>query len=188
MRKLVTDHLLSLDGYCGGPNGEINWFTFDEESQEWSRNLLRAAGAVVMGRRTYELLMQYWPTPQAMKNEPVITERLATLPKFVFSHTLKSSTWENSHFVQRPPNQVIKEMKQEKGGHILVIGSPTLLAEFWKQQLVDELNIRVQPIVVGKGLPLFPVSETRQNLALKECHRFQSGVSALRYEVVRTVI
>lgn len=186
MRKVVTDHLLSLDGFCGGPSGEIDWFKFDEESQEWSRNLLRAASAIVLGRRTYELFLQYWPTPQARENEPVITERLSTLPKFVFSKTLKSATWENTHFVGRPPAEMVKELKQESGGHVLIIGSPTLLAELWKHELVDEVHIRVQPIVLGKGLPLFPVSDTRQNLALKECRMFESGVAALRYEVVHT--
>ena len=102
MRKLVADHLLSLDGYSGGVNGEIDWFTFDEESQEWSRNLLRSASLIVMGRRSYELLMQYWPTPQAKKDEPVISERLTVLPKIVFSRTLEASTWENSQFERRP--------------------------------------------------------------------------------------
>jgi dihydrofolate reductase len=184
MRKLVTDHLLSLDGYCCGVNDEIDWFRFDEESQEWSRNLLRAAGSIVLGRRTYELLMQYWPTAQARKDEPVISENLTALPKLVFSRTLEFSIWENTQFVRRPVAEVIREMKQGSGRPILLIGSSSLLAELWKEQLVDELNVRVQPIVLGKGRPLFALSETRQNLAPRECRMFQSGVAALRYEVV----
>jgi dihydrofolate reductase len=185
MRKMVTDHLLSLDGFAGGVHGEIDWFTFDEESQEWSRNLLRAASLVVMGRRTYDLMMEYWPTPQAMKNEPVITERLTNLPKLVFSHARASSTWANSQFTSRPPAEVIREQKKENGGHILMIGSPNILAQLWNERLVDEVHLRIQPVVVGQGMPLFPKTETRQKLALQECHRYQSGVTALRYDVVR---
>jgi dihydrofolate reductase len=185
MRKLVTDHLLSLDGYCGGIHDEIDWFRFDEESQEWSRNLLRAAGAIVLGRRTYDLFMQYWPTPEAMKNEPVITERLAALPKIIFSRTVESSTWSHCQFTRRPPVEVVRELKQQDGGPILVIGSASILAAVWNERLVDELHLRIQPIVLGQGKPLFPNTETRQTLELKESHRYQSGVSAVRYEVVR---
>jgi len=185
MRKMVTDHLLSLDGYGCGFNDEIDWFRFDEESQEWSRNLLRAASMIVFGRRTYELMLEYWPTPQAMKNEPVITERLTALPKLVFSHSLKSSAWTNSQFTHRPPVEVIRELKQQNGGHILLIGSANLLAQLWDDQLVDELNLRIQPIVLGKGRPLFPSAENQQLLVPKECRLFTSGVTALRYEVAR---
>jgi dihydrofolate reductase len=185
MKKVVADHLLSLDGYASGVGDSIDWFTFDEESQEWSRNLLRAASLVIMGRRTYDLMMEYWPTPQAMKNEPVITERLTNLPKLVFSRTRTSSTWANSEFTSRAPAEVIRERRQENGGHILMIGSPNILAQLWDAQLIDELYLRIQPIVVGKGKPLFPQSDTRQKLELKESHRYQSGVTAVKYAVVR---
>ncbi len=185
MRKVVTDHLLSLDGYASGVGDAIDWFTFDEESQEWSRNLLRAASAIVLGRRTYDLFMQYWPTPEAMKNEPVITERLAALPKIIFSNTVTSSTWSHCQFTRRPPVEVVKELKQENGGHILVIGSVHILAQLWDEHLVDELHVRIQPMVLGKGKRLFPDTETRQRLELKESHKYQSGVTAVRYDVVR---
>lgn len=184
MRKLVTDHLLSLDGYGCGVGDAIDWFTFDEESQEWSRQLLRSASGIVLGRRTYDLFMQYWPTPEAMKNEPVITERLAALPKVIFSRTVESSTWANCQFTRRPPAEVVRELKQESGGPILIIGSANILAQLWNEHLVDELHVRIQPIVLGQGRRLFPDSENRQRLELRESHKYQSGVTAVRYGVV----
>jgi dihydrofolate reductase len=185
MREVVADHLLSLDGYFAGAKDEIDWFKFDEESLEWSRNLLRAAQSIVLGRRTYELFMQYWPTPQAKKDEPVISQLLTALPKFVFSRTLESPTWENSQVIRSSPAEAVREMKHGDGGHILLLGSANILSALWKEQLVDELNIRIQPIVLGKGRPLFPEPETRRILTLKECRMFQSGVAALRYAVGR---
>jgi len=184
MRKVVTDHLLSLDGYFGGPNGEIDWFGFDEESMEWSRTIMRAADSIVMGRRTFELMAQFWPTPSALEQEPYIAGRMRELPKIVFSRTLESSTWENTKFVRRPVAEVVREAKNETGGSILILGSSTILGPLWDEHLVDEVNVRIQPIVVGKGRPLFGESELRQPLALKESRQFQSGVTALRYEVV----
>lgn len=184
MRKLVTDNLLSLDGYSSGPNDEIDWFGFDEESLEWSRNLLRGAGSIVMGRRTYELFLQYWPTRRALQEEPTIARSLTELPKLVFSRTLTTSSWENTRFIPRPVAEVIREEKKGDGRYILFLGSASLLASLWKEQLVDELYLRIQPIVLGKGRPLFPVVEARQSLALKESRMFKSGVAALRYEVL----
>jgi dihydrofolate reductase len=184
MRKVVFDHLLSLDGYFGGAKDEIDWFAFDEESLEWSRKLLRAAGSIVMGRRTFELMARYWPTAEARKEEPYISERMTELPKLVFSRTLDKSTWENTKFVRRPLADVIREEKQGNGDHILVLGSSSIVAALWKEHLVDELHVRIQPVVLGKGRPLFPQSEARQPLVLKESRMFQSGVAALRYEVL----
>ncbi|MGC2288853.1 MAG: dihydrofolate reductase family protein [Thermoplasmata archaeon] len=185
MRKVVTDHLLSLDGYFGGPNGEIDWFGFDEESMEWSRTIMRAAGSIVMGRRTFELMAQFWPTQSALEQEPYISGRMRELPKIVFSRTLDSSTWEHTKFVSGPVAEVIREEKNEGDGSILLLGSSTILAPLWKEHLVDEVNIRIQPVVVGRGRPLFAESEVRQPLALKESRMFQSGVTALRYEVIQ---
>jgi dihydrofolate reductase len=185
MRNVVADHLLSLDGRFGGADGEIEWFAFDEESLEWSRNLLRAAGSIVMGRRTYELMAQYWPTAAARKEEPYISERMTELPKLMFSGTLDSSSWANTRFVRRPVPEVIREEKQGSGGHILLFGSSSILAALWGEHLVDELNIRIQPIVLGPGRALFPGVAARQPLAFKESRMFQSGVAALRYEVLR---
>jgi dihydrofolate reductase len=184
MRKVVSDHLLSLDGYFGGAKDEIDWFAFDEESLEWSRKLLRGAGSIVMGRRTFELMAQYWPTPQARKEEPYIAERMTELPKLVFSRTLDTTTWANTRFVRRPVADVIREEKQGSGGHIELLGSSSILALLWKEHLVDELNVRIQPMVLGKGRPLFLGVDARQPLALKESRMFHSGVAALRYEVL----
>ncbi len=184
MRELVTDNLISLDGYACGPKDEIDWFGFDEESLEWSRSLLRGAASIVMGRRTFELFLEYWPTPRARQEEPTISGYLTELPKLVFSRTLTASNWENTRFVPRPAGEAIREEKEKSGGYLLFLGSANLLAALWKDQLVDELNIRIQPIVLGTGRPLFPTVEARRNLALKESRMFASGVAALRYRVL----
>jgi dihydrofolate reductase len=185
MRKVVTDHLLSLDGYFGGPDGEIDWFGFDEESMEWSRKIMGAASSIVMGRRTFELMAQYWPTERAREQEPYIAGHMTDLPKIVFSNTLDTHTWKNTKFVHGPVAELIRAEKQGNGGSILVLGSSLILAPLWKDHLVDEVNIRIQPIVVGKGRPLFPQSDVQQQMALKESRRFESGVTALRYEVLQ---
>ncbi len=85
----------------------------------------------------------------------------------------------------RPAAEVIREEKRGDGGYILFLGSASLLAALWEEHLVDELNVRIQPIVLGMGRPLFPVVKERQNLALKDSLMFKSSVAALRYEVLQ---
>ncbi|MCI4323342.1 MAG: dihydrofolate reductase family protein, partial [Thermoplasmata archaeon] len=118
------------------------------------------------------------------EQEPYIAEHMTELPKIVFSRTLDSSAWKNTKFVRGSIPDIIRDQKQGTGGSILLLGSSTILAPLWKEHLVDEVNVRIQPVVVGKGRPLFAESELRQPLALKESRMFQSGVTALRYEVV----
>ena len=83
---------------------------------------MRAAGSIVMGRRTYELMAQFWPTQSARQQEPYLAERMTELPKIVFSRTLDSSTWKNTKFVRRPVAEMIREEKQGSGGSILILG------------------------------------------------------------------
>jgi dihydrofolate reductase len=184
MRKVVTDHLISLDGYFASPDNGIDWFKFDDESLEWSRRVLRTAGTIVLGRQTYELFTQFWPTDAARKEEPYIAERLTNLPKLVFSRTLRSGSWANTDMIRRPIPEVVRELKQTDGGDVVLLGSSSILAPLWKEGLVDELNLRVQPVVLGKGRPLFPNEDPRQNLELQESQMFKSGVAALRYSVL----
>jgi dihydrofolate reductase len=184
MSEVVMDHLVSLDGYCSGANDEIDWFGFDEESLEWSRQLLRAAKTIVMGRRTFEVMESYWPTPAARKEEPYISERMTELPKLVFSRSRNSSSWVNTEFVDKPVGAVIRELKRGKGGYIEILGSSNIVAQLWKEGLVDEMYVRVQPVVLGKGRPLFPEQGARQPLELKESRLFKSGVAALHYSVL----
>ena len=179
MRRVVVDSILSLDGYFAGPKNEVDWFLFDEESLDWSREILRSAGTILFGRVTCEEMAAYWPT--AKDKEPFISNKLTELPKIVFSRTLKKAEWNNSSVVSRSPQEVVAKLNQNPGSDIVVLGSSSIVLPLVKDGLVDEYRIRIQPIILGQGRPLLIDKSARHPLKLVGAKSFKSGVVALTY-------
>ena len=182
-RRVIVDAMISLDGFFAGPKGELDWFTMDEDSLEWSRAILRRAGTILFGRVTYEGMAAYWPRPEVMKEEPVIAGKLTSLPKVVFSRTLTRAAWQNTTIVSDPPSARVSQMKAEEGGDMVVLGSASIVSELLRTGNVDELKIRVQPVVLGAGRPLFIGQTSRHPLKLLGERTFTTGAIGLHYEV-----
>ena len=99
MRKLVVFNHVSLDGYFVDANGDMSWAKADHQDAEWNAFVAENAsggGVLVFGRITYELMIQYWPTPLAAQHNPAVAERMNNLPKVVFSRTLDTASWNNT--------------------------------------------------------------------------------------------
>jgi dihydrofolate reductase len=174
---------VSLDGYAAGPNGELDWGVIDEEIHSWWSDRMREAEAVVWGRRVYELMVAYWPTAES---DPAATPAMLEfarntnpMPKVVFSNTLDAVTW-NGRLVRGDVGEVLAGLREEFVGDI-VLGGPTLAAQFVQQGLVDEYRLVVHPAILGAGLPFFPDLERPIGLRLNDEHRFASGAIYLGY-------
>jgi len=89
MRKIIVSNLVSLDGFMAGPNGEIDWFMWNEETAQYAKELAESIDTILFGRVTYELMASFWPTPAAASEDPVITEYMNNSAKIVFSKTLE---------------------------------------------------------------------------------------------------
>lgn len=92
--------MVSVDGFYEGNHHELDWHQVDEEYNEYATEMLQNVSAIIFGRKTYQLMEQYWPTPQAEKNSQVIAELMNQLPKIVFSKTLESVKWKQSLYVK----------------------------------------------------------------------------------------
>ena len=104
MRKLSVFNSVTLDGYFSGPNGDIGWAhegADDPDFHSFVEENAKGGGALLFGRKTYELMKSYWPTPEAMKNDPVVAEKMNSLPKVVFSRTLDKADWNNTTLAAR---------------------------------------------------------------------------------------
>lgn len=88
MRKLLVFNLVTLDGYFEGPNRDISWHNVDAEFNEYAIDMLNSVDTLIFGRVTYELMAGYWPTPDAIKNDPIVAGKMNALSKIVFSRTL----------------------------------------------------------------------------------------------------
>jgi dihydrofolate reductase len=182
MRKLIAAMNMTLDGIC-----DHTAMIADDEIHQHYNELLSSSDAIIYGRITYQLMESYWPTVVKNPTDDKITNEFAVLidriPKIVFSHTLKNVEWKNSKLANRSLEEEVAGLKQQPGRDILV-GSPGLIVASMNLDLVDELQISIQPTIAGKGLSLFKTINDRVNLKLIKTKVFNSsGSITLYYEL-----
>jgi dihydrofolate reductase len=182
MRKLISFMVMTLDGFTEGPNGEFDWPNVDDEFYEFSISQLDDIDTLVFGRRTYEGMASYWPTPAAQASDPNVAERMNSIPKVVFSKSLPEAAWENSTLIRDDAGQGIAKLKDEPGKMLAVFGSSTLTASLLEQGLIDEIRVMVNPILLGGGRSLFSGLRDRLPLRLARTTVFGSGNVLLTFE------
>jgi dihydrofolate reductase len=179
MRKIIASEMVSLDGFFAGPEGEIDWFVWNDELREYSLGLLGTVDTLLFGRLTYQLMAGYWP--DATEEDPAIKRGMNTLQKIVFSKSLKTADWNNSRLVREiVPDEILK-MKQQPGKDMVIYGSGSIVSAFTRLGLIDEYRIIVNPVILGRGKPLFREIGDRLKLKLVRSTTFGSGVVVLTY-------
>ena len=188
--KLIASMMVTLDGVYQGPGGpdedrrggfERGGWTApyaDDEGWQYLTSLFERADAFLLGRKTWQIWEPYWP--QHDSGDPV-SHGINVLPKYVPSTTLQNPTWQNTHVITGDVEATIRELKATPGRELQVHGSGELLRWLLERDLVDELNLRLYPVVVGDGVRLFPERGQTHNLELVESKSVPSGVTLLTY-------
>jgi len=183
MRKIIVSNYVTLDGFFAGPNGEIDWFVWDEEMAKYSKDILNTIDTILFGRVTYELMASYWPT--ATTEDPLITDSMNSLPKIVFSKTLDKVEWNNSMLIKENVEEEISILKKLPGKDMVIFGSGSIVSAFTRLGLIDEYRLIVNPIILGKGKPLFRDLKDKLNLKLLEAKKFRFSNVLLCYEPMK---
>ena len=186
MRKLQVFNLITLDGYFTGENGDISWHKTDEEFQELAEKASTSGNTLLFGRVTYELMAAYWPAPAALKDDPVVARGMGASPKIVFSRKLKEAAWENTRLVKGDMLGAVRRLKRGSGKPLVVLGSGSLVAQLAQAGLVDEYQLLVVPVIIGKGRPLFEGVRRRVDLRLVSTRAFANGNVLLTYHPAKT--
>ena len=181
MRTVASFIFTSVDGFYEGPHGELDWPNVDAEFHDFAARQLEDAGAIGFGRATYEHMAAYWPTDQAMVNDPGMATRMNDKTKLVFSTTLTDAEWSGSTIVRDRAIEHVAELKAAPGKELLVIGSAHLTADLARAGVLDELRIMIFPIVLGQGRSLFEDLSGRLSLTLLRVRQFDSGNVLLTY-------
>jgi dihydrofolate reductase len=189
--QLTSITHLSLDGVFQGPGGPtedtshgfdrggwIGQFA-DEESGAFINEVFQNPAGFLLGRRTYDIWNGYWPR----QTDPadLIAAKLNSLPKYVVSSTLKDPEWNNTKVLDGDVMQAIRDLKAQPGGELQVWGSGTLIRALLDQDLMDRVTLIVYPVIVGKGMRLFPENGPDRRLALEDSRTTPSGVTILSY-------
>ena len=187
MGRLVVQQFVSADGFAANDDGEFTLFDtvegdtgeFDRSNLEW----LRSVGAIALGATTYRMFAAYWPTP-ASHNE-LVAGPINTLPKHVFSTTLRSAPWGDYPAATVESGnalEAMKRLKRDTANDVILWGSLTLSAAFFEAGLVDTVRLVVVPVAIGSGRGVFPAGSLSP-LRLVRANEFASGLVELEYEV-----
>lgn len=189
MRNLISFMHLSLDGYVAGPNGELDWVKVNDEIFNHVGKRISEGDTALYGRVTYDMMESYWPTavakPNATRHEIEHSNWYARVHKVVVSKSMKDMTLPNTSIVSDNLLDKITEIKQRPGKEILLFGSPATTHTLTQLNLIDGYWLFVNPIILGKGIPLFKNIQDKIMLKLLNTQQFSSGVTELNYMVER---
>lgn len=192
MRKLIVNEFLTLDGVMQSPgypdedpsggfeHGGWQQPYFDDIFGKVVTEQISSTGGLVLGRRTYEIFAEYWPTAPA--EEQAVAEPLNAMPKYVASRTLREPLeWNNSHLIAGDVVAGIRKLKEEAGKDLGVIGSGQLAQKLMANDLVDEYRLMIHPVVVGSGARLFREGKEKRPLTLVDSITTTTGVLIATY-------
>ncbi|HVG40439.1 MAG TPA: dihydrofolate reductase family protein, partial [Chitinophagaceae bacterium] len=178
---------LSLDGFVAGPNGEMDWINVDEEIFDHVGKRISETDTALYGRVTFEMMEGYWPNagnePDASKHDIEHSMWYNKAHKVVLSKRLKGSSLTNTTIISDNLSKEIAEIKQGSGSEILVFGSPTATHSLIQLNLIDGYWLFVNPIILGRGIPLFVDIKDKIGLKLLTTRQFTCGVTELNYLV-----
>jgi dihydrofolate reductase len=184
MAKLIVTEFVSLDGVMEDPGGAEDFkyggWTFEIDRGEGDKFKLdetMETDALLLGRKTYEGFAAAWPS-----REGEFADKFNTMPKYVVSSTLQSPEWTNTTVLKGDPVDAVRKLKDEQNGTIVVHGSRQLAQTLLDNDLVDQWNLMLFPVVLGSGQRLFGATSDKKRLQLKESRTVGDGVVILIYE------
>ncbi len=190
MQKLTVFNNTSLDGYFVDASGEMDFARNPVPDEEWDTFITGNAsggggGTFLFGRVTYEMMAAFWPTPEAAAAMPVVAKSMNDTPKVVFSRTLERADWKNSRLMKGDLLEEVRKLKEGPGEGILIFGSGTLVSQLAQAGLIDEYQITVEPVVLGKGRTMFEGLQAMLPLKLISARGFKNGNVFLVYQPVQ---
>ena len=186
MRKLLSFMHVSLDGFVAGPNGEMDWINVDETIFDHATARTNEADTALYGRVTYQMMEGYWPTaaqrPGASRHDIEHSRWYNAVDKVVMSRSMKGARPKQTTIISDNLVEKINALKNLIGKNIIMFGSPGASHSLMKDNLIDGYWLFVNPVLLGKGIPLFADIEQTTKLKLISTHTFPSGVVCLSYE------
>jgi dihydrofolate reductase len=183
MRKIVAGLFISLDGVTESSD-QWHFPYFNDEMAEAIQSQMAASDTMLLGRVTYQEFAGFWPR-QTEADMPM-ADYMNNTPKLVVSTTLETVEWQNSTLIKGNVVEALTKLKHQPGKNINITGSGTLVRSLLRDDLLDELQLLVHPIVVGRGKRLFADTSEPKALKLVDSKTFSTGVLSLTYQPAGT--
>ena len=186
MRKLKLQMQISADGFVGGPNGELDWMTWetDQKLGDLINDLIDSSDTIVMGRKMTDGFVNYWTGVLDKPGDPEydFAKKMVDTPKVVFSRTLERSPWPNTT-VAGDLVKTMTELRGAEGKDILAYGGAELVSSLIAEGLIDDYYLIVNPAAVGEGLRIFR-NESPLKLRLIDSIKYSTGVVLNHYQPI----
>ena len=195
MRKLKLQVQITVDGYVGGPDGDLDWRTWnwDDKLKAFAYPLRDACDTILLGRKMAEVFIPHFEETvnnlQANNGDKVLDEkfayanRMVNMPKIVFSKTLTTFDGKNVSVENGDLVRAIKNLKNKEGKDMIVYGGAEFVSNLIKEGLIDEFNLFVNPVMINEGLRIFDLLEHRQKLSLISATPYECGISVLVFKL-----
>ena len=180
MRKLRVFESISIEGYFTDTNGDMSWAHAGREDTEfaaWVSGNASSGGELLFGRKTYQMMEGFWPTPIAAQQMPDVAKGMNAARKYVASKTIEP-TWNNTHLLSGELIKAVRDLKSSDGPDMTVLGSGSVAAQLGEAHLVDEYQFVIIPVALGSGRTVFTKG---CKLRLLEQRAFRCGNVVVTY-------
>jgi dihydrofolate reductase len=184
MGKLSVFNFISLDGYYKDLDNGIDWHGHGQEEGDFSARSLEQDNILLFGRITYQMMASWWPTQNAIDTMPDVAKGMNNAEKIVCSNTLQTASWQNTRIISGDINAQVTALKKTSAKDITILGSGSLTAQLTEAGLIDNYQIMIDPIAIGKGTAIFKDMQHRLALKLTGTRSFKSGTVLLSYETI----
>jgi len=185
MRKLKLQVQMTVNGFVGGPDGELDWmeWNWDDKLKLYVDELHVSIDTILLGRKMTDGFVSHWTNVVADPKNPdySIARKMVDTPKVVFTKTLVESRWDNTVLAKGNLSDEVKKLKNQNGKDIIVYGGAEFVSNLVKERLIDEYYIFVNPSVISSGLTIFNNIDNKRNLKLVESIPFSCGIVLLIY-------
>lgn len=176
MRKVVFGCANSLDNYIAREDGAVDWLLWGDQAAEIMKAFWPRFDTILMGRKTYEIALKM--APEAEAGNPY-----GDIKTYVFSGTLQPGTRKGVEIVNRDPGEFVRELREEIGRDICIMGGGEFARALFEAGVIDEIGFNIHPVLLGNGIPLFHPMTRQIDLELIECRPFKNGCVYVLYSV-----
>lgn len=185
MRKLKLQMQQTVNGYVAGPNGELDWMTWNwsDDIKQCVTDITDSIDTILLGRKMTDGFITHWDAAAKNPDDPSreFAQKMVNAHKVVFTKTLERSEWENTVLAKGDIAEEVNKLKAQDGKDIIVYGGAGFVSSLIKEKLIDELYLFVNPAAIAAGLTIFGEVGGQLNLKLNESKTFDCGIVLLNY-------
>ena len=184
MRKVKLSMQMTINGYVGQPNGEMDWMTWnpDDEFLGFINSQYDSSDTMLLGRKLADGFIEFWENALDKNPDTPFAKKIVDMPKVVFTKTLDQSTWNNTTLAKGNPAKEIADLKKQNGKDILVVGGADFVSSLIKEGLIDEYHLIVNPTAIGSGMTIFNSLDRIQKFTPTQAKLYSGGKIVLSYK------